>query len=1140
MSLTPEQQTAAYNPGSVAITAGAGTGKTHLLTERYLYYLRERNLSPLEIVAVTFTEKAAKELKSRIRTVVTQQLPDRYDILAELEASPISTIHGLASRICQENSEVVGIPANFTVLEAARGEIWLKNSLDSALATLPFQCYQDIPYSLMKESISGLLNDPYTAQKALQQGIQDWEELITIARSQGLTQLINSVVWQDSKNILQENIGKSGDKLEAIRQDVIVRMEELQERSPLNKGESAIEVINKIDTRKGSKKNWEDIGIVREALRNLRDFTREIIKQGLINAELTETDTRLQQMLPALTEAYRDVSNYLTQQKHQARILTFSDLEIYALEALKYQEVRDYYQQRWKVFLVDEFQDTNPTQGELIKVLTSNAEITIVGDIKQSIYGFRRADITIFEQFRQDIVSNKGKEVILSTSFRTHQPLITQINQIFAPLLGDNHQNLVAFRKQGVIEDNESDVAELQNNFQSEEKVTRAVSQSPSLPVSPKNSLKKHNPYIQAFAVASDKNSDKLQHQRIEAYHLAEKIKEILDSKTLVHDKATGKLRPIQPGDILVLTRTWSPLNIYGDAIASWGIPIAPARGGNLLSTREAKDAYCLLRFLADTKDDIALVALLRSPFFTISDRILFKIAQAFPHKKEENKPSWWKAIQNSDYPELKQPIAIITELLSYRDKETPSRFLQICDRLTGYTAIMVNLTGGNRRLADWKGFRELVKELETGKQDIFSVVRDLKQLYENEAEIPRPPLDIDNAVGLMTIYAAKGLERSLVVVADLNYQNPTSKTSPIYFDSQWGVAIKSKNPQGEWEKPLLYSWLEYQKQKAEIAEDLRVLYVALTRARDYLILTANEPDKGYLAQLTPGLNAANIPLEIIPCDLSKASPPIAPLPPIPDITPQLLIDPVESGIFELPVTALTEFARCPQRFQFNYLLGHPGVILDGEKPLNVVNDREMGKWGYREKDRLDAIEEIIYSMGVGTLVHTALEHNIKDTSDLLPFYDLSGDTTVVTEAMELVQRFLQHPIYKPFRNTAITKETRITIQLGNITFTGIVDLLGKNWILDYKSDRIINPDHHRFQLWAYAEALNYNTAHIAYLRHDSIYTFSASDLQEIALEVPELIKQIETGNYQAKPSLENCTICPYNSLCEFAFYFDI
>lgn len=243
-------------------------------------------------------------------------------------------------------------------------------------------------------------------------------------------------------------------------------------------------------------------------------------------------------------------------------------------------------------------------------------------------------------------------------------------------------------------------------------------------------------------------------------------------------------MRPIQPGDILVLTHTWSPLNIYGEAISALGIPIAPAGGGNLLTTREAKDGWALLRFLADTQDDLALVAILRSPWFSISDRIILQIAQNKNLLKQADQSSWWEWIQNSCDSELEYPVKVLTELLAKQDYDPPSRLLLKCDRLTGYTAVISNLTDGKRRLADWQGFKEFVKELEAGTQDIYGVVRDLKQLYDHEAEIPRPPLEIDNAVALMTIYAAKGLERSLVVVADLNRERPSSYPT-IYFNRQ-------------------------------------------------------------------------------------------------------------------------------------------------------------------------------------------------------------------------------------------------------------------------------------------------------------------------------------------------------------------
>jgi ATP-dependent helicase/nuclease subunit A len=1068
MSLTPEQQIAAYSYSSLIVTAGAGTGKTYLLTEKFLFYLQNRHISPLQIAAVTFTEKAARELRSRIRGLIKDTLPNNFALLAELEASQISTIHALAGRICQEHSEIAGIPANFTVLEDARGKIWLAEVIETALANLRDEYFTDIPYSLMKESLNYLLSDPKTAEKALQKGIQDWNELIVVARKTALRSLVNHDLWQKSRDILLKNISKSDDKLEVIRQDVLIAIEELEKGSY---SDNAIAIINKIKVNVGSQKNWQDINTVKNALQNIRELTRNSLQEGLINLELGEADVRLQKILPALTEAYWDVSRYLDRLKQQARVLTFSDLEIYALKALANSQVREYYQQQWQVFLVDEFQDTNPTQAELLKALISNAELTIVGDVKQSIYGFRRADVRVFKDFRTEILQNGGQEVILSTSFRTHQPLTTLINRLFQALLGEIHQDLVSSRQLA--------------------------------PKKPETYLS--IPYLQAFAVAVEKDTDKTQRQQTEAYYIAAKIKQILDNKTPVHDKQSQTLRPIQPGDILVLTRTWSPLAIYGEAISALGIPIAPTEGGNLLATREAKDCWALLRFLADTQDDLALVAVLRSPWFTISDRILFQVAQHHIFTDKENQPSWWEKIQGSNYPELEYPIKVLNELLIVRDLDTPSRLLQKGDRLTGYTAIISNLAEGKRCLADWRGFREFVKELEIGTQDIFGVVRDLKQLYDNNAEIPRPPLEVENAVKLMTIYAAKGLESPLVVVADLNKEKPPSYPA-VYFSSQWGVAVKSKDNRNNYQKPVLYQWLEKQKQQQESEEALRVLYVAMTRARDYLILTASQENKGDLKLLAPGLAAAEIPLEIMPFIAKQKVASTVSSTPIPNSNHILLTHSVGSGIFELPVTALTEYARCPYRFYWQYLEGHPGIG-----------------------------EGIAYGMEIGSLMHKALEHNITDPTRLIPFANYNWQSETINESLELVTDFLTHNTYKTFRDTAIKKEQAVNLKIGTINFFGVVDLLGKDWLLDYKSDRIITPQDHRFQLSAYTQALGYKKAYIAYLRHDYVYQFEEQQLVKIAQETEQLATEIATGNYQAKPATESCSICPYNSICEFA-----
>jgi ATP-dependent helicase/nuclease subunit A len=1055
MSLTPEQQAAAYAPCSVAVTAGAGTGKTHMLAERYLYYLQDRGFSPLAIVAVTFTEKAAAELKARIRALVTQQLPERWDLLAQLEAAQISTIHALASRICREHFNLIGIPADFTVIDDLEGKIWLEEKLQEALTKLSPQLFATIPYSLLAKILASLLEDPYTANLAIQKGKQNWDQLVAQARLTGLKLLVDDRIWQNTRSILSQYQGKAGDKLEALRQNVLAAMANIEAAEDI---EGSILIIDKINLRAGSSKNWEENGFkaVKSALTQLRELVKKSQQQGLINLALTEADSQLEQLLPAIAEAYREVSLYLHQLKQAAKVLTFSDLEIYALQGLKQPQVREYYARRWQVLLVDEFQDTNPTQGELIQILSKSAELTIVGDIKQSIYGFRRADIRVFQQFSQRILENNGKEIILDRSFRTHQALIQQIDLVFAPLLADKHQRLVAARKEAPTDSN----------------------------------------HLQVLTItASDNNKEA--RQRVEAHHLANKIKTMLDDGITVYDKQTCQLRPIEPQDIAILTRTWQPLTVYEAALAAVGIPVAPSGGGNLLATREAKDGMAILRFIADARDDIALVAVLRSPLFAISDRVLFDLS-------EIESTNWWQKIQQGKLPELEDPIRVLQTLLSLREEETPSRLLQIIDRLTGYTAVIANLPGAQRRLADWQGFKDLIKHIEGNTRDIFGVARRLKRLEDNEVKVPRPLVATENAVALMTIFAAKGLEWSVVVVADLNRKN--RRVIPeVHFDAQQGIAVKI--PEST-QPPALYTWLQHLQQQRETEEAIRVLYVALTRARDYLFLTASDSSKGDLERLCPGLESPKISIETIPFEPELALPPVPQQPGIPQNLPPLLLNSFGFGLSELPVTALTEYARCPQRFYLNFVLGHPGIG-----------------------------EGIATGMQVGTLVHKALEHQVTEVNGLLNFAETGWSREVILEAIALAHRFYLLPIYQPFRDTATAKERQISLSIGSMSFNGVVDLVGDNWVLDYKTDREITPQEHRFQLWAYAKALGYDRSHIAYLRHDRVYSFSPLELSSIESGAITLVKQIETGNYTATPTMEKCAVCPYLAFCDFASF---
>lgn len=214
-----------------------------------------------------------------------------------------------------------------------------------------------------------------------------------------------------------------------------------------------------------------------------------------------------------------------------------------------------------------------------------------------------------------------------------------------------------------------------------------------------------------------------------------------------------------------------------------------------------------------------------------------------------------------------------------------------------------------------------------------------------------------------------------------------------------------------------------------------------------------------------------------------------------------MLINSVGSGLFELPVTALSEYAQCPQKFVYRFIQGHPGI------GSGVATARR-----------------------VGTLAHLALERGIRDL-EIIAGFDLSLPKECVSEALQLAKRFEQVADFAKFQSGRW--ELAVNLQVGGLTLNGIVDLVGEDWVLDFKTDREINPQYHRFQLWAYAQATKSTHAHIAYLRHDYLHTFSNEELQTTGQEAEILVQNILDGHFLANSSHTNCHVCAYNEICD-------
>lgn len=860
--LLPAQARAATRPGSVAVVAGAGTGKTHMLSHRYLFHL-EQGLDPLEIVAVTFTERAAAELRSRIRALVAAALPDRPEVPVALEAAQISTLHALAARICRDHPEAAGVPPDFAVLDELEGSLWLAEQLDEALAELPAEVFAELPYAEVRDALARLLADPLEAEAAFAHGPERWPERVAAARAEALKRLTGDPAWQAAAAVVRGARGADGDRAEVARAQAVSGLEALARGDP----GAALEALDAVRLQGGRAAAWPDgeLPRVKEALKVLREAARAASSDGMATLELGAVDERLAALLPRLREAFAAVRAGLGAEKRRRRVLDFADLEVHALRALEDAAVRAHYARRWKAVLVDEFQDTSPAQEQLLDRLAGGMTVTVVGDEKQSIYGFRGADVAVFRRYRERLrqrardggaepgtdpgtdPESAGGDVVMDASFRAHGPLVDSLDRVFAPVLGELHQPLRAVRHEPPGE----------------------------------------GPHVTAHVVEG--RADRARLQVSEARLIGRLVKDLLDAGVPVWDAEAAATRAVRPGDIAVLTRTWQPLAVYGEILPALGVPAVHSGGGDLLATREAKDAMAVLRFVADPRDDLALAALLRSPFFAVDDPTLYRFARHLP-VREGDVPAgpsgrrrhlpWWEALDAAQAlpRELERARAGLRELLAAR-AWPPSRQLQLVDALTGYSAVLGGLPGAERRLADWSGVVAFVRELERGLGDAFSVVRRLRRLLRAGVEVPRPVLKAEGAVDLLTIHRAKGLEWPLVVVADLARGASRSRPRMLY-QRDLGLAFRLQDDDGTTAEPALYRLLRRERVRREDEETRRVLYVALTRARDRLLLTAAAVKGGNWDVLAPGLDAAGVPVEATAHDPAQAA---YPPPPEPD-----------------------------------------------------------------------------------------------------------------------------------------------------------------------------------------------------------------------------------------------------------------
>ena len=833
---------------------GAGSGKTRVLVERYLSLLEAHpNWSLNSLVAITFTRAAALEMRDRVRQEIEQRL-DGEDgarwsrLLSQMDSARIDTIHALCTTILKANAAEAGIDPTFEVLDETEAAILIEVVIDDVLQSMDsslVELFSEYDIYAIRDVLArpDLLATPLTdlPDDLMKRWQDEWHDHCqsTIEQLCGDKTFQAAVQWS-----LPVDVDPS-DKLLGVWQKVYAQAEVLFRGDSLEERLSALQDLASSQVIKlnvGGASAWggkETIAEAKAVLRHIREQAHAAI--DLIGSAPNELDERAAQLLPQWYHLFTLVQKRYAAAKAEQGQLDFNDLEQLTARLLEsHAEVRKRYRQNeFRHLLVDEFQDTNQVQWSIIQQLADSnigGTFFLVGDPKQSIYAFRGADVSVFNHVQEEIEAHpQGRSVSLVRSFRTHHHLIEQFNSLFSTILIRDEQSAVAqyqveFGKpMDAYRQSEFDAATLE--FLLLDKTKRDADGEP---------IRKGNNSFERYT------SEEL--RRWEAYELARRFQAMIHDGVLVWDKGLGDIRPITYGDCAILFQTMRHVGLYEDVFKALNIPYVTLAGRGYYSRQEVWDLLNLLRALHNANDNLSLAAVLRSPIFGLSDNVLF--ALRLLHDENGQMLSLWDALHHAcenavvgvsveEQARIRFCRGILDDLKAIAGRVTISELLREALAKTGYLAILTGLPDGVRRRGNVEKLIEIARQ--SGKITLGAFTHYLEDLSERELREGEVVLEAEGAVQLMSVHASKGLEFPLVVLADAGWVRRSSNRDIVEVDSRGMLSCKV------WDEVEAKHVMTYCHQRhaalhnlREEAERKRLLYVAATRAQDYLLVSGS------------------------------------------------------------------------------------------------------------------------------------------------------------------------------------------------------------------------------------------------------------------------------------------------------------
>jgi ATP-dependent helicase/nuclease subunit A len=859
--LTREQGAALQVQGqSVALSAGAGCGKTTVLSERFLSEIEGSDGRPLRaLVALTFTDKAARELRQRIRDRCRERMAggegaERWrTVLRALEAAPIGTFHEFAGRLLRAHAVEIGLDPEFEILDEAVASTLRDQAIRSTLRRLLAErsihlTHPAIDYGLgqIREALASLLATRTSVeleswgelqpQELVDRWSRVWEERGRPAALRSLAPIARCC------RSLLSGLEAAHPKLQERRAQLLDRLSTLEEGTCSEADLHEVRILARVSDL-GAKGIWpgpeikKAVQIVFTALRKKLD---DILEKLAINPELTLESAGTSLRIIKLAARARAEYEAVKRERHG---LDFDDLLIKARELLadgpQHESGSLADREAIEFVLVDEFQDTDRVQSEILRRLGDasffRGRMFVVGDTKQSIYRFRGAEPAFFDRWRAEF-PEPGR-LSLTENFRSVPAVIHFVNALFAD----------CFIGEPAREDGEH-----------EHRLT---------PVRTDHSETPAVTFFWALPSTGDGEAEQPQkpsageRKTNEARCLARWICDRLKADWKVLERKSRQLRQADAGDVAFLFRAMTDVWHYESALAEFGLDYYTIGGSAFYAQQEVRDLVNVLSVVEDPLDQVALAGALRGPFFNLSDAALFWLTRPSAGRLTDGILRTGDIVQLSerDRALTARAVRLLGRWRTLKDRIPLDSLLDLILDESGFEAALVCEFLGARKLANLRKLVRLARNFD--RQQGFTLADLVARLQADLDSLPREEqaatTDEDSRViRLMSIHQAKGLEFPIVVIPDLN-RDSSPPRGLLGLHPELGLVVRPPRSPGlsaeadaEPEAGESLGWLTYRslENEEDRKESLRLFYVAATRARDRLVLSAGletEPVEG-------------------------------------------------------------------------------------------------------------------------------------------------------------------------------------------------------------------------------------------------------------------------------------------------------